>query len=115
MSRRHSRCPRLLAQALNTKAMILTARGRRSEGLALMRFGLETALEHDKPSAALRASYNLADTLAQADRYGEAADQVRRRRLTQARRIGNRYWELSFLNQLYPVYACGELGRDALT
>ena len=77
-----------------------------------MRFGLETALEYDKPSAALRASYNLADTLAQADRYGEAAEQVREG-LTQARRIGNRYWELSFLNQLYPAYACGDWGETA--
>jgi predicted ATPase/class 3 adenylate cyclase len=99
--------PEVLAQALTTKAMILTARGRHIEGLALMRFGLETALEYDKPSAALRASYNLADTLGQIDRYNEAADQVRDG-LTQARRIGNRYWELSFLNQLYPAYACGE-------
>ena len=29
-----------------------------------MRVALDIALEHDKPSAALRASYNLADTLA---------------------------------------------------
>jgi predicted ATPase/class 3 adenylate cyclase len=102
----------VLAQALTTKAMILTARGRHNEGLALMRFGLETALEHDKPSAALRASYNLADTLAQVDRYSEAADQVRDG-LTKARRIGNRYWELSFLNQLYPMYASGEWDETA--
>ena len=104
--------PEVLAQALTTKAMILTARGRRIDGLALMRFGLETALEYDKPSAALRASYNLADTLAQGDRYGEAAEQVREG-LTQARRIGNRYWELSFLNQLYPAYACGAWDETA--
>jgi class 3 adenylate cyclase/tetratricopeptide (TPR) repeat protein len=99
--------PEVLAQALTTKAMLLFARGRHHEGLAIMRFGLDTALEHDKPSAALRASYNLADTLSQIDRYGEAVEQVRDG-LARARRIGNRYWELSFLSQLYPMYACGE-------
>ncbi len=104
--------PEVLAQALTTKATILTASGRHIEGLALMRFGLETALEYDKPSAALRASYNLADALAQADRYGEATQQVREG-LTQARRIGNRHWELSFLNQLYPMYAHGEWDETA--
>ena len=99
--------PEVFAQALTTKAMLLTSHGRKQEGLALMRFALETALEHDKPSAALRTSYNLADTLAQIDRYDEAIEQVRDG-LIQARRIGNRYWEWSFLNQLYPVYAFGE-------
>ena len=99
--------PEVLAQALTTKAMVLTSHGRKQEGLALMRFALDTALEHDKPSAALRASYNLADTLAQVDRYDEAIELVRDG-LIQARRIGNRYWEWSFLNQLYPHYALGE-------
>jgi tetratricopeptide (TPR) repeat protein len=72
----------------------------------LMRFAFETALEHDKPSAALRASYNLADTLAQVDRYDEAVELVRDG-LAHARRIGNRLWEWSFLSQLYPFYASG--------
>jgi class 3 adenylate cyclase/tetratricopeptide (TPR) repeat protein len=99
--------PEVLAQALTTKGIILFASGRRREGLALMRVALETALEHDKPSAALRASYNLADTLGQTDRYGEAADVVRSG-LAQARRVGNRYWELSFLGQLYSFLALGE-------
>ncbi len=100
--------PEILAQALTTKAVVLTSlHGRWNEGLALLRFALETALEHDKPSAALRASYNLADQLAQVDRYGEAANTVRDG-LAQARRVGNRYWELAFLGQLYPFLALGE-------
>jgi class 3 adenylate cyclase/tetratricopeptide (TPR) repeat protein len=99
--------PEVLSQALTTKGMLLTSHGRKQEGLALMRFGLDVALENDKPSAALRASYNLADTLAQVDRYDEAITIVRDG-LAQARRIGNRYWEWSFLNQLYPHYASGE-------
>jgi predicted ATPase/class 3 adenylate cyclase len=99
--------PEVLSQALTTKGTLLASHGRKQEGLALMRFALDTALEHDKPSAALRASYNLADTLAQVDRYDEAIELVRDG-LNQARRIGNRYWEWSFLNQLYPHYALGE-------
>jgi class 3 adenylate cyclase/tetratricopeptide (TPR) repeat protein len=99
--------PEVLSQALTTKGMLLTSRGRKQEGLVLIRFGLSTALEHDKPSAALRASYNLADSLAQIDRYDEAVDHVREG-LAQARRVGNRYWEWSFLGQLYAHYAIGE-------
>jgi class 3 adenylate cyclase/tetratricopeptide (TPR) repeat protein len=98
--------PEVLAQALTTKGMLLTTRGRKQEGLAVMRFGLTTALEHDKPSAALRASYNLADTLSQLDRYEEAVDLVREG-LAHARRVGNRYWEWSFLGQVYPLFAIG--------
>jgi tetratricopeptide (TPR) repeat protein len=99
--------PEVLAQALTTKGVFLTSVGRRQEALALMQFAVETALEHDKPSTALRASYNLADCFGQADRYSEAADVVRQG-LAQARRVGNRYWELSFLGQLYPFLALGE-------
>ncbi len=98
--------PDVLAQALTTKAIILMGSGRQQEGLALMQFALQTAIEHDKPSVALRASYNLSDTLAQFDRYEEACTIVRDG-LAQSRRVGNRYWELSFLGQLYPFYAVG--------
>jgi class 3 adenylate cyclase/predicted ATPase len=99
--------PDVFAQALTSKGIVLFSEGRRLEGIALMRVALDTALEHDKPSSALRASYNLADTLAQIDRYGEAAEVVRNG-LAQARRVGNRYWELSFLGQLYSFLALGE-------
>jgi class 3 adenylate cyclase/tetratricopeptide (TPR) repeat protein len=98
--------PEVLANALTTKGMLLTTHGRRQEGLAVMRFGQQVALEHDKPTAALRATYNLADTLSQVDRYDEAVDLVREG-LVHARRVGNRYWEWSFLGQLYPLYAIG--------
>jgi predicted ATPase/class 3 adenylate cyclase len=99
--------PELLAQALATKGSLLASHGRKQEANALLRFALDTALEHDKPSAALRASYNLADTLAQVDRYDDAVDLVREG-LNRARRVGNRYWEWVFLSQLYPHYALGE-------
>jgi class 3 adenylate cyclase/tetratricopeptide (TPR) repeat protein len=99
--------PEVLAQALTTKGIILTSRGRREEGIALLQFAVETALEHDKPSAGLRASFNLADCLGQVNRFQEATETVRAG-LAQARRVGNRYWELTFLGQLYPFLALGE-------
>jgi len=99
--------PEILSHALNTKAVIFTGRGRRLEALTLLRYSLDVALEHDKPSAALRAYYNLADTLCHPDRYEEAATTVREG-LALARRIGNRWWEWQFLGQVYPFFALGE-------
>jgi class 3 adenylate cyclase/tetratricopeptide (TPR) repeat protein len=98
--------PEILSMALNSKAIMLVARDRLKEGLAVLRYALEVALEHEKPSAALRAHYNLADTLARADRYEEAADCVRDG-LALARRVGNRYWEGLLLGQVYPLFALG--------
>ncbi len=98
--------PEVLSQALTTKGIMLTARGRRREGLALVRNGLDLAREHDKPSATLRAMFNLAELYAQADRYPEAADTVREG-LAFARKVGNRYWEWAFLGQVYPFFAVG--------
>ncbi len=99
--------PEVLAQALTTKAIILNSVGRRQEGLALLRFAARTAVDHDKPTAGLRASYNLCDQLGQFDRYAEAVDAVRDG-LAQSRRVGSRYWELSFLGQVYSFIAAGE-------
>ncbi|MGZ4463414.1 MAG: ATP-binding protein [Gaiellaceae bacterium] len=98
--------PEVLAQALTTKAILLTSRGRKREGFVLLRYAFEFAREHDKPSATLRAGFNLADCLAQADRYEESADAVRDG-LALARKVGNRYWELAYLGQVYPFFACG--------
>ena len=99
--------PEVLSHALTTKAIMLIARGRKKEGLALLGFALETALEHDKPSAALRAYFNTADTLGHLDRYQEASDAVSDG-LTLARRIGNRHQEWNFLGQNYSLFALGE-------
>ena len=73
--------PEVLAQALTTKAVILNAVGRRQEGLALLRFALRTAIEHDKPSAGLRASYNLC-------RSARTVRPLRRGRRRRPRRAG---------------------------
>jgi tetratricopeptide (TPR) repeat protein len=96
----------ILSEALNTKAIVLAGRGRRHEALALLPYALELALEYEKPSAALRAYFNLADTLGQADRYDEAAKAVRDG-LALARRVGDRRWEWSLLGQLFPVFSLG--------
>ncbi|HEX6763703.1 MAG TPA: adenylate/guanylate cyclase domain-containing protein [Gaiellaceae bacterium] len=99
--------PEVLSQALNTKGVLLVSRGRLTEGIVLLRYALETALEHDRPSAALRAYFNYADTLSQVDRYEDAARTVREG-LVLARRAGNRYWEWQLMGQMYSLYALGE-------
>ena len=99
--------PETLAQALNTKGIVLFARGRTTEGMGLTRNALEIALEYDKPSAALRAYYNLADQTVQMDQARESAE-FARDGLTLARRVGNRYWEWALLGFAYPLFALGE-------
>jgi class 3 adenylate cyclase/tetratricopeptide (TPR) repeat protein len=99
--------PETFSQALNTKAVLLASHGRMLEGVALLRYALDVALEHDKPSAALRAYFNLADALSQADRY-EDAEACVREGLAYSRRVGNRYQELLFLGQSYSLYALGK-------
>jgi class 3 adenylate cyclase/tetratricopeptide (TPR) repeat protein len=99
--------PETLAQALNTKGVVLFARGRTTEGIGLIRNALETALEHDKPSAALRAYYNLADQTVQMDQAHSSAE-FARDGLALARRVGNRYWEWALLGFAYPLFALGE-------
>ena len=64
----------IFSDALNTKAIIYAGRGRRLEALALLPYALQVALENDKPSASLRAYFNLGDLLCHLDRYEEASD-----------------------------------------
>jgi tetratricopeptide (TPR) repeat protein len=99
--------PETLAHALNTKGVVLYSFGRFVEGQTLVRRALDLALESDKPSAALRAYYNLADQLVQDDRLKESAA-VGRDGLELARRVGNRYWEWSLLGNAYSFFALGE-------
>ncbi len=108
--------PEVLSQAVNTKAMILSNRGRVGEAGALVRYALEVALEHDIPSAALRGYNNVADLEARSDRYEQAAAGYRDG-LALARRVGSRQQEWMFVAQTYPLYALGRwdealLGAD---
>ncbi len=99
--------PEVLSQALNTKAVIMMAGGRRRESLALMKYALDVALEHDLPMASLRAYYNLADLSDHVDRYHEAKELVASG-LALARRLGIRQWEWVLLAQVYPLVVLGE-------
>jgi class 3 adenylate cyclase/tetratricopeptide (TPR) repeat protein len=95
-----------LSQALNTKAVILSSLGRNREAAALIGEAIALAVEHDKPSAALRAYYNLSDLQTRLDRFEEAVDTIGRA-TDLARRVGNRYWEQQLAGQLYPAYVLG--------
>ena len=99
--------PEVLSQALNTKAMILSNRGRNGESGALVRYALDVALEHDIPSAAFRAYNNVADLEARRDRF-EAAATGYRDGLALARRVGYRQQEWLFLGQTYPPFMLGQ-------
>jgi tetratricopeptide (TPR) repeat protein len=63
--------PDVLAQAFNTKGLILIRTGHREEGLGLLKYSLEIALEHDVMDAAQRAYYNLGSILTNRDRIDE--------------------------------------------
>ena len=98
--------PDVYSEALNTKALILGSRGRHRESRALIREALAVALEHDKPSAALRAHNNLADFMCQDGHNAEAQRHIDDG-LVLARRVGDRYWEQIFLGFIYPRFALG--------
>ncbi|MDQ4109272.1 MAG: hypothetical protein M3138_10775, partial [Actinomycetota bacterium] len=104
--------PEILSQAMTTKALILYSLERPKEGMALLGTALHIALEHDKPSAALRAYNNLADLTQNGDRYAEATRYLDEG-LSLARRVGNRYWESILLGFAYPRFAMGRWDEAA--
>jgi class 3 adenylate cyclase/tetratricopeptide (TPR) repeat protein len=91
--------PGVLSDVLNTKGMFVAQRGRREEGLGILRHGLELALENDLTEEALRGYFNLSFLLGGRDRWAEAtaSDEAG---LELARRRGNRQWEESFKSHL---------------
>jgi tetratricopeptide (TPR) repeat protein len=99
--------PDVLSQTLNTKSILINAKGRPREALALMRYALEVALENDLSASALRAFYNQAELAMQADRHREAAELVQRG-MDLARRVGNQYWEWLLNGQIFAFIALGE-------
>jgi class 3 adenylate cyclase/tetratricopeptide (TPR) repeat protein len=99
--------PEVISQALNTKGIIQTSRGRPFEGFGLLRYSLEIALDNDMSSAALRAYNNLAELLVGRDRLGESLDHYEQG-LALARRTGNSLWLNLLLEAIpYPLFMLG--------
>jgi class 3 adenylate cyclase/tetratricopeptide (TPR) repeat protein len=99
--------PEVLSHGLNTKGLITVARERLEEGVGLIKHALELALDNDIPSAALRAYNNLAFNEGGRDRH---EDELRYEEdgLEVARRIGNRFWEVTLLaGQIPPLWYLG--------
>jgi len=99
--------PEVLSNALNTKGLLVMAKGRRREAQGLIKYALEVALENDASAAVVRAYYNLAEIIAHGDRHEEARAYAADG-LAFARRVGNRLWEWNFLSQVYPLYCLGQ-------
>jgi class 3 adenylate cyclase/tetratricopeptide (TPR) repeat protein len=103
--------PGLLADALVSEANVADSQGRPEKALALTRHALGLAIEHDIPSAASRASYNLVDLLRGRDRYDEALAEVDRA-VALARKVANRRWERALLVQsIYVLAVAGQLAE----
>jgi class 3 adenylate cyclase/tetratricopeptide (TPR) repeat protein len=100
------RLPGVVADALNTKALILWTRP--EEAQALLRHALELALENDRSVAALRSYTNLSDLLIDADRQTDALESTQRG-VALARKRGDSFWEWALLTHMTtPLYLLGE-------
>jgi tetratricopeptide (TPR) repeat protein len=88
--------PETLAEALNTKAVLMMRWDRPREAMILVEGALAIALEHDLHRAALRAYNNLGVSLTMADRWRDE-NALEYRALELARRVGDRQWESTFL------------------
>jgi class 3 adenylate cyclase/tetratricopeptide (TPR) repeat protein len=101
------RLPAVVSRALVAKAMVVGARGRPEEHLALARHALRLALEHDLVDETGHAYTNLADAAFRHDRYGEAIETIQQA-LVRARKMGDRRHELFALAELtYPLFMTG--------
>jgi tetratricopeptide (TPR) repeat protein len=105
--------PDVLAEALNTKAIIMASRGRRQEAEALLRHALALALEHDAAAAALRAYNNLVSTLGWRMPLEEQLDMFRRG-AELARRIGHAGWQAKFLSDSVPTFVAAGRWDEAI-
>jgi tetratricopeptide (TPR) repeat protein len=81
-----------LAQALVSRAVFLVYQHRGQEAIGVIRQGLALAELHDLPGVALRARYNLAGALLDADRFADALAELEIG-LALARERGDRQWE----------------------
>jgi class 3 adenylate cyclase/tetratricopeptide (TPR) repeat protein len=100
--------PGALAIALRAKSAVLGSRGHRAESFALLKQGLEVALEHDLLEDASTCYFILSDRCFRLDRYGEALRYLDES-LALAGRMGSRPYELGV--QAERTYALLMLGR----
>lgn len=100
--------PEVLAEALNTKSLIIESTGHPQEGLGLRFHALKVALDNDKHTAALRAYNNCANGLVDNDQF-EAAIELAGRGVALARKLGGSRWEAQMLS--LTAWALYELGR----
>ena len=106
-------CRRCSPRHSRRRAILLTVHGATRRGpraASSSRSGRHSSTTSRRRPCAPRTTSRTAS--ARADRYAEATEIVRNG-LAQARRVGNRYWELSFLGQLYPFLAARRVGRGA--
>ncbi|MGA7363194.1 MAG: adenylate/guanylate cyclase domain-containing protein [Candidatus Dormiibacterota bacterium] len=88
--------PEVFSQGLSSKAIILMRTDRLDEANVLLTRALAVALEHGLTPAAMRAYNNLAVTFESSDRFAELVE-LCAQQLELARRVGDRFWELSSL------------------
>jgi class 3 adenylate cyclase/tetratricopeptide (TPR) repeat protein len=100
--------PDILSQALNVKAMLAMQRRHDEEAMALYAHALKLGLDHDLPTATVRAHFNLADLLCHRDLYREALAHYRNA-LALTRKIGDRSYERSTIGEL--AFNLGRVGE----
>ena len=91
--------PDVLVDALNTKHLVLAARGREEEALALIERAIAIGREHPPTRSFSRALYNLSYQFAARDRHLDALE-IDREGLEVARRRGERVEELMALGHI---------------
>jgi class 3 adenylate cyclase/predicted ATPase len=100
--------PEILAQALNTKSLVLLSLRRPIESDALIEKALSVALAADRHSAALRAYFNRAERQSDVLQIDESLETYRVG-LVYARRVGDKFYDLSM--QAGSISALLTLGR----
>ena len=92
-----------ISQALNTKGLVLAARGRREESLALLKHALQVALDNDLPVPVTRAYINLSHQMSEHMLLDEALA-YQTAGIAFARRAGIRWAEWWLLGHLAHTY-----------